>query len=83
MAVDIAFKNHKGHDVRAGSIDQVLIWAASVIDEKSVVKIARAGSEGRSVKVIADYTNEGLFYARTPRLLSQNLSKKLCQKARK
>ena len=83
MAVYIAFKNHKSHDVKAGSIDQVLLWAASVIDKNSVIKIARAGTEGKSLKIIADYTNEGFFYARTPRLLSESISKKLCQKARK
>jgi hypothetical protein len=83
MAVYIAFKNLKGHDVKAGSIDQVLLWAASVIGKNSVIKIARAGTEGKSLKIIADYTSEGLFYARSPRLLSKGVSKKLCQRTRK
>jgi len=67
---------------KAGSVDEVIFWGRELLEQHQVIKIARVHAGPLCIKVIADLTDEGVIFARTPRRIPQKEAKVLCRNAR-
>lgn len=83
MAIYLGYTLGNKAPAMTGSLHDVVVWGKRRLIEYSVVKIARARSEGSSVIIIGDLTSDGISFLKTPRILHHAQAKRLCRKVTK